>query len=242
MDKKMTFAKKILRFNETISKERFEMPDGYSTINPFSGKNGAVIRKLTTKFYHKFYEDNYTRHIILGSTPSRFSSAITGIPFEDYKYLQQEMGISLEGVRINRSSSDFLMDVIDAYGGREKFYRDFYMNFVCPVGIVKVSSKGSETNCNYYENKKIENAMYSFIIRTIKSQLTFGIDTTVCFCIGSGGNYKFLSEVNRVYKFFNMIIPLEHPRFIMQYNAKRKDEFLEKYVQLLCKDSINNKK
>lgn len=241
MDKKITFAEKILQFNETISKERFELPDGYKIINPFNGENEVAVKKLTTEFYHKFYEDNHIRRIIFGSTPSRSASAITGIPFEDYRYLQQEIGSSIKGVRINRSSSDFLMEVISAYGGRGQFYKNFYMNFVCPVGIIKISSTGRETNCNYYEDKRIQKAMYSFIIHTIKSQLTFGIDTTVCFCIGSGENYKFLSTINSIYKFFDTIIPLEHPRFIMQYNAKRKDEFLEKYIRLLSVDSLPNK-
>ncbi|MDR3078740.1 MAG: DUF4918 family protein, partial [Rickettsiales bacterium] len=62
------------------------------------------------------------------------------------------------------------------------------------------------------------------------SQIGFGIDTSLCYCIGSGENYSFLSKINREYKFFDTIIPLEHPRFIMQYNSERRDMFIEKYV------------
>ena len=114
-----------------------------------------------------------------------------------------------------------------------QFYKDFYMNFVCPLGIVRITQTGSEVNCNYYENKKLKENLYEFIIESIKEQLTFNIDTSVCYCIGSGENYKFLLEINEKYKFFKKIIPLEHPRFIMQYNSKNKDMYLDKYMNAL---------
>lgn len=53
---------------------------------------------------------------------------------------------------INKSSSGFLFDVIREYGGCQ----EFYMNFVCPLGIVRTNEKGNEVNCNYYENKKLQ--------------------------------------------------------------------------------------
>jgi hypothetical protein len=106
------------------------------------------------------------------------------------------------------------------------------MNFVCPFGLVRLNSNGNEVNCNYYENKKLQEILYPFIISAIHSQIGFGIDTSVCYCIGSGENYGFLSKINKEYKFFNTIIPLEHPRFIMQYNLKHKDIFLEKYMNI----------
>lgn len=40
--------------------------------------------------------------------------------------------------------------------------------------------------------------------------------------------------MNEEHRFFGKIIPLEHPRFIMQYNSKRKDEFIKKYLNALC--------
>ncbi|EAF3770136.1 DUF4918 family protein, partial [Listeria monocytogenes] len=33
--------------------------------------------------------------------------------------------------------------------------------------------------------------------------------------------------------FFDTIIPLEHPRFIMQYNSKNKDVYMKKYLSAL---------
>ena len=107
------------------------------------------------------------------------------------------------------------------------------MNFVCPLGIVKINKEGKEVNCNYYEYKNLKESLYDFIIESLKEQLKFNIDTSVCYCIGSGENYKFLLEINEKYNFFENIIPLEHPRFIMQYNSKNKDMYLKKYISAL---------
>ncbi|HAJ56001.1 MAG TPA: DUF4918 domain-containing protein, partial [Lactobacillus sp.] len=51
----------------------------------------------------------------------------------------------------NRGSSSFLYDVMDKYGGKDKFYKDFFLSFVCPLGLIKINEKGNEVNCNYYE-------------------------------------------------------------------------------------------
>lgn len=225
-----TFAELVLQFNKILSLESLDLPDGYKVINPFSGENRDLIMKITAAFYEKYYSDTRTRRMILGSSPARRGSAVTGVPFEDAKHLQQETGIFIDKFHINKSASGFLYDVISEYGGCEKFYSDFYMNFVCPLGIVKVNSKGKEVNCNYYENKKLQEYLYPFIVKSIQNQLSFGIDPSVCYCIGSGENYNFLSSINEKYNFFKTIIPLEHPRFIMQYNSKYKDLFMAKYM------------
>ena len=107
------------------------------------------------------------------------------------------------------------------------------MNFVFPLGIVKINLKGRQVNVNYYEDKELEKDLYSFMIESIQDQIDLGIDRSVCYCIGSGGNYNFLSRLNKEFNFFEKIIPLEHPRFIMQYNSDRKEEFLDKYVNAL---------
>ena len=112
------------------------------------------------------------------------------------------------------------------------------MNFVCPLGIVRTNTKGKDVNCNYYENKELQESLYTFIVNSLRSQINFGIDTSVCYCIGSGENYSFLTQINNKHDFFDTIIPLEHPRFIMQYNSKRKDVFMEKYLKALRRVEI----
>lgn len=234
MDEKKTFAEQILQFNEKLSQVSFELPAGFRIINPFAGEQKEQVRKMTAAFYQKYYNDTVPRRLILGSSPARRGSAATGVPFEDARHLQSETGIFIDKYYINKPSSGFLYDVISAYGGCEKFYGDFYMNFVCPLGIARINAKGREVNCNYYEDKKLQEALYPFIIETMQNQLSFGIDTSICYCIGSGENYNFLSLLNQQYKFFHAIVPLEHPRYIMQYHSKHKDLFMEKYLCALC--------
>lgn len=227
-----TNSEKILKYCENLSKIKIDAFENYRIINPYDN-NKEQIKLITTKFYNKYYNDNNKRRLILGSNPARRATAVTGIPFEDAVHLQQETGIFINNFYINKSSSNFLYDVIKEYGGCDKFYNDFYMNFVFPLGIAKINSNNNESNCNYYEIKQFEKRLYKYIIESIKEILKFNIDTSVCYCIGSGKNYEFLLKINKEYNFFKKIIPLEHPRFIMQYNSKNKDLYLKKYLNAL---------
>ncbi len=224
------FSDKILEFNEWLADVSLDLPNNYSISNPFKGENRDKIKEITSVFYKKYYNDNNKRYLILGSSPARRGTAVTGIPFEDANHLYKETGIMIDNFYINNASSTFLYDVMEQYGGCEKFYKDFYMSFVCPLGIVNVNARGNEVNANYYENKKLEKALYDFIVESLKKQIAFGIDTTICYCIGSGENFKFLTKINEEYKFFDKIVALEHPRFIMQYNAKDREKYLQKYI------------
>lgn len=233
MKDKVTFGDRVLEFSAHLSKVSIDMPEGFKIINPFNGSNKDQINEVTKMFYNKYYSDNKLRRLIIGSSPARRGTAVTGIPYEDAIHLQNTIGIYIDDFYVNKSSSNFLYDVIDKYGGSEKFYSDFYTNFVCPLGIVRMNQKGKEVNCNYYENKKVCDLLSSFILESIKKQIEFGIDTSVVYCIGSGENYAYLTNLNNKYHFFEKIVPLEHPRFIMQYNLNRKDEFIQKYLDAL---------
>ena len=226
---------KILKYCAKLSKIKIDSFGNYKIINPYNGINKKQIKDITESFYNKYYNDTNKRRLILGSNPARRGTAITGIPFEDAIHLQQETGIYIDDFHINKSSSNFLYEVIDEYGGCEKFYKDFYMNFVFPLGIARIDLRGHESNCNYYEIKNYEEIFNDYIINSIKEILKFNIDTSVCYCIGSGKNYEILKKINKEYNFFEKIIPLEHPRFIMQYNSKNKDLYLKKYIDALRK-------
>ena len=230
---KNTFADKVLQFNDYLSKVNIDLPDEFRIINPFNESNKKNINEITKLFYNKYYNDNNSRILIVGSSPARRGTASTGIPFEDNLHIKEITSINIDNFYINKSSSNFLDEVIEKYGGRDKFYLKYYMNFVCPLGIVRINSNGKEVNCNYYENKKVKEIMTPFILKTLKIQIELGIDTKIVYCIGSGENYKFLTELNNKYRLFKKIIPLEHPRFIMQYNSKDKDKYIKKYLEEL---------
>ena len=103
--------------------------------------------------------------MILGSSPARRGTALTGVPFEDVNHLQEDTGIFINAFGANKRSSSFLYEVMEKYGGRQKFYKRFYMNFVCPLGIEKINLKGNWVNCNYYENAALKKMFTSFYRR-----------------------------------------------------------------------------
>lgn len=227
----LTFAEYALRFYAGLARKQLQVPPGFKILNPFTKEQ---IMQVTRAFYEKYYHDTHKRRMILGSSPARLGSAQTGIPFEDGNFLETITGFPLEKRHGNRSSSDFMENVKRKYGGRAAFYATFYMNFVCPLGVAGVTAAGREVNCNYYENKTLRYTLRPFMVDALREQMEFGIDVSVCYCIGSGENYQFLSQLNAEYGFFRRIVPLPHPRFIMQYHAKQKDEFLKYYLDTLC--------
>jgi hypothetical protein len=67
----------------------------------------------------------------------------------------------------------------------------------------------------------------------MQKQISFGLQTDICFCIGEGENFKYLKKLNTQYKWFDKIESVPHPRFIMQYRLKRKEEFIRQYIEKL---------
>jgi len=93
--------------------------------------------------------------------------------------------------------------------------------------------KTREVNYNYYDSRELTATMMDFMVESLQTQLSFGMERDVCFCFGTGKNEKFLNELNKTYHFFERIVALEHPRYIMQYKAKTKEKYIEKYIRAL---------
>ena len=222
-----TFAAKIIAFNQSLDFNG-TLPAGITIMNPY--KDNPDILPLSSSFYKKYYNDHNRRHIILGINPGRFGGGVTGVPFTDTKRLRDECGISYSGKETHEPSSVFVYEMIKAYGGTSKFFGDYYINSVCPLGFVISDEKGNEKNYNYYDSKVLSGAVFDFNVDSIRKQLGFGIQTDICFCLGNGKNEKMLRAINDAYGFFNRIIALEHPRFVMQYKAKSKQAYIDKYL------------
>jgi hypothetical protein len=222
-----TFADKVIAFNKSLD-FKGELPQGISIMNPFQ-ENKDII-PISSTFYKKYYNDNNKRHLILGINPGRFGAGLTGIPFTDPKRLVANCGINYNGILAHEPSSVFVYEVIKAFGGEALFYNSFYINSICPLGFTSFNNKGKEVNYNYYESKELTNCVFNFVIENIKKQISFGINTDVCFCLGTGKNEKFLLEINNEFGFFKKIIALEHPRYVMQYKSKSKESFINKYL------------
>ena len=227
----MTFADKVIAFNTQLEYTG-TLPDGIQIMNPFR-ENPAVL-DLSSQFYRKFYADNRPRRLILGINPGRHGAGLTGIPFTDPKRLADQCGIPFNGPKAHEPSSVFVYDVVAAYGGLEAFFGDFYINSPCPLGFTKTNEQGKEVNYNYYDSKALTAAVYDFILDSMDKHLALGVRRDKAFCMGSGQNFKFLDKLNREKGYFDQLIPLEHPRFVMQYKSKEKVAYIERYLELLA--------
>lgn len=223
----MNFAEKVISFLDGLEFTG-TLPGGVSIMNPF--RDDPAVLDIAGQFYRKYYSDSNPRHIILGINPGRFGAGSTGIPFTDTIRLRDVCGIEMHGLRTLETSSVFIYEMIEAYGGPAKFYSHFYITAVSPLGFTTGSKTGKQVNYNYYDNKKLQSALSEFIQRNIEKQLGFGIERDVCFCLGTGKNFTFIKDLNEKRKYYGEIIPLEHPRFIMQYRLKQKHFYISKYI------------
>lgn len=224
----MPFSKKILTFLKNLELN-IELPSDVEVMNPFKNKDTF---NLCNKFYNKFYNDKNPRHLILGINPGRFGGGVTGIPFTDPVRLQNICGIDNDLQKKQELSSVFIYEMINAFGGPQLFYNKFYISAVSPLGFTRHNK-----NLNYYDDKQLEKDIKTFVIDCIRQQLEFGIYTDVVFCLGEGKNLTYLTRLNEEIGVFKKIISLPHPRFIMQYRMKRKQEYIDRY---LCELSADN--
>ncbi len=218
------FSDNILSFFKSLELN-IDLQDGVEIMNPFKDK---VTMQVCTQFYTKYYNDNLKRRMIIGINPGRFGGGVTGIPFTDPIRLKKECAIDNSWPSKQELSSVFVYDVINAFGGAETFYKDFYITAVSPLGFTK-----NGKNLNYYDDKNLQTGITDFVVECMNKQLDFGIGREVAFCLGDGKNYKYLSKLNNEKKFFNKIIPLSHPRFIMQYKLKKKEQYISSYLEKL---------
>src|SRR6186713_2507814 len=224
----MTFADRVISFNQDMTYTGGALPPGIRIMNPFL--ESAQTMKIVRTFYRKYYDDQCLRYAILGINPGRFGGGLTGIPFTDPKRLMSVCHIDYHGKAAHEPSSVFVYDMIDAYGGPEAFYGKFYINSLCPLGFTSVAPDGKEKNYNYYDSKELIKATTGFIIGSIRKQIDMGIHTDLCFCFGTGKNEKFFRQLNEEHQFFKTIVALEHPRFIMQYKSASKQDYIDKYL------------
>lgn len=217
-------AEKILDFLNALTLKT-KLPRGIKAMNPYRDSSAFALCRA---FYTKFYNDKRPRSLILGINPGRFGGGLTGIPFTDPIKLETYCGIKNNLPKRAELSADFIYGMIEAFGGVNVFYNKFYISAVSPLGFVKDGK-----NLNYYDLKELEAAVYDFCVQSINQQLNFGLNRQVCYCLGEGSNFKFLAKLNDRYKFVERIVPLPHPRFIMQYRRKRMQEYITRYVKEL---------
>ena len=178
-------------------------------------------------FLKKYYSDDHERILLLGINPGRYGAGITGINFTAPKQLKEICRIEnpFSGTEL---SAEFIYKMIEAYGGVKEFYSNFFIGSVCPLGFVQ-----NGKNLNYYDHKLLLKAIEPFIIENLTELFSFNVNREICICIGGEKNFKYLSSLNNRYNWFQEIVSLPHPRFIMQYNRKFLDNYINRYLNVL---------
>jgi len=219
----MFLSDKILSYHFSLQPS-VNLPLDIQWLMPFEDEE---TRRCMTLFYNKYYNDEHRRTFILGINPGRFGAGITGIPFTDPIRLEI-LGIENSFQKRQELSSVFIYDMIHDCGGPGLFYSRYYIASLSPLGFVKGGK-----NYNYYDDRALTESVRSFIIQNIETQIRFGADLTKVYCLGQGKNYDFLQQLNQEYQWWEEVVPLPHPRWIMQYQLKQKNTYLQIYKKAL---------
>jgi hypothetical protein len=223
-----TWAEKILDYNRQLHFSG-KLPKGISIMNPYA--DSAEAWNASEAFYKKFYADQGPRKLILGINPGRYGAGATGIPFTDPKRLA-EIDIAWNGTILHEPSSVFVYDMIRAYGGPGSFYQRYFINSVSPLGFTIRNNAGKEVNFNYYDMPALFKKVLPFIHANFEQLRSMDFDMDTAFVLGVK-NAKCLEQINGIGKYFGRLVVLEHPRYIMQYQLRAKQLFIEKYLEAL---------
>jgi len=218
------FSSHVIEFNKSLNLD-ITLPKGVVVMNPFEDR---IASQLSSEFYTKYYNDTHKRKLILGINPGRLGGGVTGIPFTDPVKLQNNCTMPNDLKKVTEPSAGFIYDMIEAYGGPELFYTTYFIYAVCPLGFTREG-----VNYNYYDSKELAHAVTPFIISSMNKILDYEVDSDICYCLGNGKNYKFLTKLNEQERFFGKVVPLPHPRWIVQYRRKRYNDFIREYLKVL---------
>jgi len=219
-----TTADKIISFYQSL-KSDWKLPSDIELLYPFSQEDTMDCVK---QFYAKYFSDQASRTMILGINPGRFGAGVTGVPFTDPWYMEEWCGIDNPFHKRKELSAIYIYELIDHYGGPEKFYSNFFISSVCPLGFTK---DGININC--YDDKALQEAVIPHILYYLELQLAMGFNTERVYILGKGKNYAFFKKFNAEHKLFRQVIPLPHPRWVMQYRRKSKDDIAVEIIDAL---------
>ncbi len=218
-----TFANKATRYFLSL-KTSENLSLNIQILNPYKKKE---VKRIVTVFFKKYFDDSKNRTFVFGINPGRFGGGLTGISFTDPVALRQQCNIENNlGVR-KELSSKFIYNMIDKYGGVNKFYSEFFISAIYPLTIIK-----NGKNYNYYDEKSLYRSLKSYLISAIEKQTNFGANKKFAVCLGKK-NAVYLNEINNEYNFFDEIRVLDHPRYIMQYKLRQLDKYLYEYLSVL---------
>jgi hypothetical protein len=220
----MNFSTKAIKYFLNLQNPA-QLTKNFETLNPY---RIAEVQSVVKIFYEKFYSDEEERLFIFGINPGRFGGGLTGISFTDPAALRESCGIRNNLGTRKELSSKFIYNVVEKFGGVEKFFSNVFLSALYPFAIIKEGK-----NYNYYDERSSTAKLKDAIVQNVKSQIGFGARRELVILLGKR-NAEFFSTINEQHKFFKTIVVLEHPRYIMQYRLKKIDDYIKKYI-----DAIN---
>ncbi|MFD2574507.1 uracil-DNA glycosylase family protein [Spirosoma soli] len=219
-----TFADKAIPYYNTL-KAPTHLPTGVGVMNPYEQ---SEVQDIVSQFYTKFYCDHTPRVFVLGINPGRFGAGVTGISFTTPQNLRRYCGIENNLRDTPELSSRFIYQIVEAFGGAEAFYGRFFLSSLFPLALTK-----NGKNYNFYDDRITTESLWPAITETVRAQLAFGSDRRVAVCLGRK-NETYLRRLNDQQGFFERIVTLDHPRYILQYRSKDIDAYADRYITTLA--------
>lgn len=219
----MCFSKNAIKYFCDLE-VRSSIQNGVDIINPYENDE---VKSIVNKFYSKFFKDNNKRLFVFGINPGRFGGGLTGISFTDPVALREHCGIENDLGERKELSSRFIYDLISAFEGAGHFYSNVFLSALYPFALVKDGK-----NFNYYDDKHIFEKLKPEIINSLREQSEFGARREKVIILGKK-NAEYFKIINDEFNFFNEIIVLDHPRFIMQYRQRLKNKYITNYIRAI---------
>jgi hypothetical protein len=223
-----TFADRAIAYYLGLS-EPVNLPGGVGALNPYLQ---PAVQSIVKEFFTRYFSDNSPRVYVLGINPGRFGAGVTGISFTTPQNLKKYCGIDNNLPPTPELSSRFIYQIVEAFGGAEAFYGRFFLTSLFPLALVKDGK-----NYNFYDDKATTETLWPAIAETVRTQLLFDQSGTfknrqVAVCLGRK-NEAFLQKLNKQHGFFERIVTLDHPRYILQYRSRDIESYVDKYVTTL---------
>ena len=219
----MSFSSKAIKYFCNLRTPRIRTP-GIEMMNPYKSDN---VQEVVKKFYSKYYSDDKNRLFLIGINPGRFGGGLTGIAFTDPVALRENCGIDNNFGDRKELSSTFIYKTADKYGGAENYFSNIFLTALYPFAITKY-----EKNYNYYDDKSLAKELKPDMVSNLKEQIKFGARKDIVVLLGKK-NADYFKQINDEHKFFDKLIVLEHPRYIMQYKMKMLNSYINKYTQAI---------
>jgi hypothetical protein len=221
----MSFSSKAIKYFCNLKTPHLKS-SGVEVINPYEKDD---VKEIVKKFYSKFYNDSNERIFVIGINPGRFGGGLTGIAFTDPVVLREDCGIENNLGNRKELSSKFIYQVIEQFGGVQKFFSTVFLTALYPFAIVK-----NGKNYNYYDERLLFDLLRNDIVENIQRQVKFGARRDLAVLLGKK-NADYFLPINEEHKFFKKIITLEHPRYIIQYKLKQIDSYIKQYLGAINK-------